>query len=532
MPTGGGKSITYQIPAILKPGVCIVVEPLISLIKDQIDNLEKTGIKAVSINSMQTAEKNESALNQCYTHRAKFLFVAAERLMDTKFQYHLRNLKINLFVIDEAHCISQWGNRFRPSYLKLGLLRELRPEVPVLALTASATEKVKQDIISVLQFDKRLNCHIFSTSSYRNNIHIKTKEAVNKTEEIALFVKQIGGSGIVYCNKRVDTVIIAKELKETYNISTAAYHAHLTPYEKVQAQNLWIKGEIQVIVATSAFGMGIDKADVRFVIHIDLPYSMERYYQELGRAGRDGKQSYSIVLYNKQDIVIHTKVAESTYPEKKTIASIYQILCNKYQIAIGSGKGEYFLLDIDDLMIKTKETFNIIFNSLKVLETEGWIKLKNDTRPVSEVKIIASKSELILFLREYSQYYYIIDYLLRLYPDIHHDFVQINETLVGRNAMIKESQVVKDLKMMMKYNILTYREKIKGDYIIFTQDRPNNASHLFTKDLYDIPKKATLERAEYMRSFLSTRKCKWKYILNYFSEDIDKCGICDNCCKN
>lgn len=531
MPTGGGKSITYQVPAMMKTGVCVVVEPLISLIKDQIDGLEKVGLKAVSINSLQTSERNDAAINQCYNHRAKFLFVAAERLQDKQFQYHLRNMSISLFVIDEAHCISQWGYRFRPSYLKLGLLREIRPEIPVLALTASATDKVIQDITDVLQFRNNPSSLISKTSSFRPNIHIKIVKTTNKIDKIVLTVKHLGGSGIVYCNKRADTVVIANELKERYNISAKPYHAHLSPYERTQAQNQWLNGETQVIVATSAFGMGIDKADVRYVIHADLPHSMERYYQEMGRAGRDGKKSYSIVLWNDDDLFVYENITQNTYPEKKIITSIYQILCNKYQIAIGSGNAEEYPLNIDDLITKTKLHINIVINSLKVLENEGWIRLVNEENPVSEIKILVNNTELNNFLRDYSQYYYIIDYLLRLYPDIHYDFVKINESLIGRYEKIKESQVVKDLRMLMKYNIITYKEKIKGDSVVFTKDRPYSNSSLLTKEIYVLPKKAVIKKAEYMKTFLTTKKCKWKYILNYFSEDIDKCGVCDSCKK-
>lgn len=531
MPTGGGKSITYQVPAMMKTGVCVVVEPLISLIKDQIDGLEKVGLKAVSINSLQTSERNDAAINQCYNHRAKFLFVAAERLQDKQFQYHLRNMSISLFVIDEAHCISQWGYRFRPSYLKLGLLREIRPEIPVLALTASATDKVIQDITDVLQFRNNPSSLISKTSSFRPNIHIKIVKTTNKIDKIVLTVKHLGGSGIVYCNKRADTVVIANELKERYNISAKPYHAHLSPYERTQTQNQWLNGETQVIVATSAFGMGIDKADVRYVIHADLPHSMERYYQEMGRAGRDGKKSYSIVLWNDDDLFVYENITQNTYPEKKIITSIYQILCNKYQIAIGSGNAEEYPLNIDDLITKTKLHINIVINSLKVLENEGWIRLVNEENPVSEIKILVNNTELNNFLRDFSQYYYIIDYLLRLYPDIHYDFVKINESLIGRYEKIKESQVVKDLRMLMKYNIITYKEKIKGDSVVFTKDRPYSNSSLLTKEIYVLPKKAVIKKAEYMKTFLATKKCKWKYILNYFSEDIDKCGVCDSCKK-
>ncbi|MDO5759906.1 MAG: RecQ family ATP-dependent DNA helicase, partial [Bacteroidota bacterium] len=420
MPTGGGKSITYQVPALMKSGVCVVVEPLLSLIKDQMDALERIGIKSATINSLQSNEQNETAINKCYNHRVKFLFVAAERIVDTKFHFHLRNLNINLFVIDEAHCISQWGYRFRPSYLKLGLLKELKPEVPILALTASATSKVKEDIIKVLNFNQKIDYHVSTTSSFRNNIHIKITETTNKVEKIALVVKALGGSGIVYCTKRVDTILISNALKDLYKLSVKPYHAHLSQYERSQAQSEWLEGKIQLIIATSAFGMGIDKSDVRYVIHTDIPQSMERYYQELGRAGRDGKKAYSIILYNQQDVAVHKIITQNTYPPTDIISSVYQTLCNNFQIAMGSGMGEEFPLDLDNLIVKTKYSFPLVINSLKVLENEGWIRLSNNELPISELKIIVENKELNKFIYDYDQYYYIIDYLLRLYPEIHH----------------------------------------------------------------------------------------------------------------
>lgn len=530
MPTGGGKSIAYQVPALAKTGVCLVIEPLISLIKDQIDNLKKVGINAVTVNHLQTSDENFSAINQCLNYRSKFLFVSAEKVASAEFRRTLANLKLSMLVVDEAHCISQWGHSFRPSYNRLGELRDIFPAIPVLALTASATENVKQDIVKVLRF-KSIRPNILVSTFFRSNIHLKFTETADKVEKIAITANYLGGSGIVYCSRRIDTIMIAKELKERFNIDAKPYHAHLSAYERFDTQNSWLKNETKIIVATTAFGMGIDKPDVRYVIHSDIPSSIERYYQELGRAGRDGLQAYSLVLYNQKDIRVQQTITENAYPEKKVVAKIYTMLCNNARIATGAGQGTYIPLDFNDIVIKSGESNTTVYNSLKILENEGWISLENNQKVTSRIKILVENDELNAFLRQYEQYCYILYYILRLYPTIHHDFVDVNEKILADNGMVSKKQVVKDLNMLMKYNIIRYEHRDKGDGIILLRDRAYRESDLFTDEYYTLPKRSTIERGKKMRDLVLLEACRWQYILDYFGEQGQNCHICDNCKK-
>ncbi|MBR1627591.1 MAG: RecQ family ATP-dependent DNA helicase [Bacteroidales bacterium] len=526
LPTGGGKSLCYQIPAMLQSGVCIVVEPLISLIKDQIDNLKQVGINAVTINSLQSVDKNNSALNQLYNHKSKFLFIAAERLQNSDFLFHLREMKINLIVIDEAHCISQWGHDFRPSYRKLDILKNVLPTVPILALTATATLQVRQHIIQSLQMR---NPNVFVGSFYRENIYLKAVETTDKTGKLVQILQSSDGSCIVYCLKRADTVLVAKTLKEKYHISAEAYNAEMTSYERERVQNDWISGKIRVIAATTAFGMGINKADVRKVIHYNIPPNIESFYQEFGRAGRDGKVAESVVFYNDKELRQQEYISAYSYPEKDIVKNVYKQLCSQYKIAFASGKGEKFAFDFDTFVVRSGYSDIIVRSCLRILKNEGLIDFYREKDPQSSMRILVGNEELNRFVNDYEEYWYIIEMLLRQYPSIRHDDVKINEKRFAQFGSIAENQVKKDLIAMAEKGIIAYTPKIQGDIVVFLKDRPFSTLNILSKEIYDEPKKANEKKSSFMREWVLTNKCRWQLILRYFNEDKLPCNNCDNC---
>lgn len=387
LPTGGGKSVCFQVPALVQEGVCIVISPLIALMKDQVDNLQKKGISAIAITSAMHKREIDIAFDNCVYGNIKFLYLSPERLITPIAQARIQKMKVSLIAVDEAHCISQWGYDFRPSYLEIAKLRELQPKVPVLALTATATPEVVKDIQEKLRFKK---ANVLQKSFERKNLAYVVIGEEDKLSRLLKVVNNVGGTGVVYVRNRKKTQEVAAFLQKN-KIPADFYHAGLTPGERSQKQDSWIKNKTRVIVATNAFGMGIDKPDVRFVVHLDLPDSLEAYFQEAGRAGRDEGKAYAVMLYNEADINDLKSNVEMSFPSVEEIRQTYQALANYYQLAVGSGEGAAFDFDISELCRNYKLEPVTVFNSIRFLEKEGYISATEAVYQPSRINFTLNK---------------------------------------------------------------------------------------------------------------------------------------------
>jgi len=393
MPTGGGKSITFQVPALAKPGICIVVTPLIALMKDQVEKLTQRGIKSAYLFSGMTYDEIITTLNNCIYGDYKFLYISPERIETEIFRMRFNNANVNLITVDEAHCISQWGYDFRPSYLKIVQLREMFPNAPILALTATATPVVVDDIQEKLKFKKK---NVLKTSFERKNLVYIVKKTDNKANELLNIINRIKGSGIVYVRSRQKAQDLTYFLKK-YNLSVDYYHAGLKTDVRSERQEAWTNGRTRIMVATNAFGMGIDKPDVRFVVHFDLPDSIEAYFQEAGRAGRDGKKAYAIMLVNENDKKILETRIQQNFPPVEIIKNIYQAACNYCKVPLGGGKGMAFDFDLTDFAYQYKFNIYTTYSSLKLLQNEGYIELTEELHNPSRIKFVISRDELYKF---------------------------------------------------------------------------------------------------------------------------------------
>lgn len=527
LPTGGGKSITFQVPAMAKEGLCLVISPLISLMKDQVDNLKRRGIRAAAIYSGMHPREIDIILNNCRYGDIKLLYVSPERLETSRMRDAIRRMNINLLVVDEAHCISQWGYDFRPPYLKIADIREILPGVPVLALTATATSKVADDIRDKLKFPRE---NIFRKSFERKNLTYFVFKEEDKFRRMVNIIRKVKGSGIVYVRNRRHTKEIAGFLSRQ-GISATYYHAGLETKERDQRQNAWIKEEKRIMVATNAFGMGIDKPNVRSVIHFDLPDSLEAYFQEAGRAGRDEKNAYAVLLYENADIIDARHNLSSTYPEISVIKNIYQALGNYFQIPVGSGRDAVFDFDIGDFSERYKFQTVIVYNALKLLEKEGFILLNEAVHEPSRIFIKTDKESLYRFQVENEFYDPFIKTLLRSYSGIFSDFVKISEGDLARRVRLPAAKVTEMLKRLEKQQILDFLPQSDKPRIIFTEER------LDAKDLYlsaanykDRFRDASSRLDSMIHYAESTHKCRSQALLAYFGEcDAKRCGKCDVC---
>ena len=528
MPTGGGKSITFQVPGMILEGLTIVITPLISLMKDQVDNLRQKQIKAVYFHAGMTHKEITLAWEKLVNAKCKFLYVSPERLSSEKFCMELKSLPVKLVVIDEAHCISQWGYDFRPSYLNISKLRKIHPDAPFLALTATATPEVVKDICDKLQF--RQGHKIFKKSFSRPNIQYIVRPTDSKIQQIVHILSRVQGTAIVYVRSRKRTKEIAEQLI-AQGISAANYHAGLSFEDKQVRQDAWKNGSLRVIVATNAFGMGIDKPDVRVVIHHDLPPSLEEYYQEAGRAGRDGLKSYAVILPSANDKAqLRRKVTEA-FPPRKTILSIYDFLCDYLNVFDGEGYNKLCEFNA----FKFCETFSLhektMTASLKLLTAARYIEYIEETETRSRVMITAQKEELYDIKAVNSFTDIVLKTVLRLYPGLFADYVFINETEISRKSMRTEEEVYTALLELTRLGILHYIPRKRTPYIFFPTARENSKYLQIPKSVYEDRKEIMSKRTEAIIDYTySSETCRVEKMLRYFGEtDARPCGTCDVC---
>ena len=527
MPTGGGKSITFQIPAMAKDGLCIVITPLIALMKDQVRNLRDRGIKAIAIYSGMTREEIIIALENCIFGNYKFLYISPERLDTEIFRIKLRSMKVSMITVDESHCISQWGYDFRPAYLKISEIRNLLPGVPVLALTATATPEVVKDIQQRLAFKEE---NVFRMSFERKNLAYIVRKTESKQEELLHILKHVDGSAIVYAHNRKRTKEYAQLLNEN-GITATFYHAGLNNETKDQRQKSWVKGETRVMVATNAFGMGIDKPDVRLVVHVDIPDSPEAYFQEAGRGGRDGKKAYAVLLYARSDKATLKKRITDTFPEKDYIRTVYEHLNYYYQMAMGDGLGCTREFNIDEFCRNFKHFPIQVDSALKILTRAGYLEYTDEQDNNSRLMFTLTKEELYRIHETSPETEKLINIILRSYTGVFTEYAYINEETLSLRTGMTRQQVYDTLISLTRRRILHYIPGKKTPYIIYTRERQEADRLIFTKEVYEDRKKSFIRRIEAMTEYAETEdKCRSRMLLLYFGEKNEhNCGQCDVC---
>jgi len=529
MPTGGGKSLCYQVPAMAKEGLCLVISPLIALMKDQVENLRRKGITAFAIYSGMSRKDVINTFKVASDSNCKFLYVSPERLETSLFKEYLPGLGINLVAVDEAHCISQWGYDFRPPYLRIAALREELPGVPVLALTASATPAVQHDICEKLEFR---NYEIFRQSFERSNLSYSVFKVDSKINKIIEIVRKVPGSSIVYCKSRKRTKEIS-ELLQLQKISADYYHAGQVQEERNKKQEAWISNKTRVIVCTNAFGMGIDKPDVRTVVHADVPDCLENYYQEAGRAGRDGKTSYAVLLYDERDLQELQEMAALRFPSLEDIRNIYQSVANYLQIPTGTGEGQYYNFDISDFLKKFNCSSHTTLYSLKALEQEDWISFNEQVFLPSSVVFTVNKDSLYEFERSNAGLDSCIKILLRAYEGIFDQQTLISEKVIA--GLIKQDveEVKKQLIELHRFRIIEYKPQKDTPQLFLLRNRIKAEDISINMVAYNKRKEQFQQRMKQMVDYVKEEaECRSRIIGSYFGDDsIKACGICDNCLR-
>lgn len=526
LPTGGGKSLCFQVPALVKEGICIVVSPLIALMKDQVENLKAKGINAVAIYAGMGKREIDILLDNCIYGPVKFLYLSPERLLSDLVRTRISYMNVNLIAIDEAHCISQWGYDFRPPYLQLSSLREIHPDVPFVALTATATSFVRGDIIEKLELK---DPKVFVQSFARNNLSYVVFDLEDKYKKLIDIVTNVKGSGLVYVRNRRETAEVASFLKRN-NISADFYHAGIEKNERSKKQADWKKNQIRVMVATNAFGMGIDKPDVRFVVHLDLPESLEAYYQEAGRAGRDGRRSFAVLLANKSDQAALKAKYTDSFPSVEEIKKTYHYLGSYFQLAYGAGAGVNFSFDIADFCKKFKLGVIKTMGALKFLEHDGYLTLSENIFLPSRVLFTAGHEDVYRFQIENAGYDLLIKTILRSYGGMFDHYANISESDIAKRLGISFNDVVRQLNNLQEQGLLSYLPQSDQPQLQFLLARVD-LLHLDTDVKYiELRKKIQAEQISAVLGYAGTATCRSIQLLAYFDEpNADKCGVCDIC---
>ncbi len=527
MPTGGGKSITFQVPALAHKGTCLVISPLIALMKDQVDGLRDRGIQAYALYSGQSHGEVMKILENCILGDIRLLYVSPERLKSELFLSKLKRMRISFITVDEAHCISQWGYDFRPDYLKIAEIRKLLPNIPVLALTATATPKVVEDIQDKLEFREK---NVFSMSFMRQNLSYIVRRTDNKKEEMTHILNKVAGSAIVYVRSRGRAKELADYLVENA-INASFYHAGLDTATREKRQEEWQSGEKRVIVATNAFGMGIDKTDVRMVIHYDSPSNLEAYFQEAGRAGRDGEKSYAVLLFSGGDDTRLRKRIEDTYPPKEFIRDVYDHLAYFFEIGINSGRGHVFELSLEKFCMVYKYFPIRVDAALHILKNAGYIDYEPmpDTR--SRLKFILSRDELYYLKESSEEESRVTTTLLRRYSGLFTDYRYIDESVIASDTCLTRDQIYMTLRSLHKRRIVDFQPRKNIPYIKYNIDRIDGKDIVLSKDIYDNLKSEFSTRIESMILYLRNDYiCRSQQLLGYFGEyNAHECGMCDIC---
>lgn len=527
MPTGGGKSLCYQVPAMCNPGLVLVISPLIALMKDQVDQLMQRKIQAIYIHSGMNLPTIDRELDRAAYGSIKLLFVSPERLKTELFQVRLAKMKVSLLAVDEAHCISQWGYDFRPAYQEIAEIRKIIPDVPVMALTATATDKVRKDIVQFLELKEP---KVFVSSFLRKELSYSVLQESDKMRKMVDILSRVKGSTVIYSRSRKNTEALADFLKKR-GFSSSAYHAGLSHDLRNQRQKEWMQNKSRIMVSTNAFGMGIDKPDVRLVVHLDLPESLEEYYQEAGRAGRDGKRAYAVLLFQEADAINLLERFEKSTPDTAFIREVYRALANFFQIAVGQGEFQVFRFDIVEFARRFKFPATKTYHALRELEQEELIVLSSSLHDPSKVKFRVGRDRLYEFSREQPKFEELIKVLLRTYGGIIDDYSKVYENRLAKYLELSEKQVVVLLKQLHQYELLNYHERSNLPSLTYLKERLSDDNLNLNEKRIDVRRKQRKRNIESMIAYAKNPDaCRQKVVLEYFGEILhEDCGCCDHC---